>query len=371
MRARLAAITLPLMSLTACGGGGQVFSAGSSAGAGGSFASGSVTTTDTTANSTNLFDVANTTAFEAIGAFQTLTIQTSGETLYRGNATTATAPNGTITYNPRDGIFTVNVSDTAAGVSRNITFQDPAHRATADVARIGEYQVPLLAGFNYLQALDGKAQFTFFYQRPGVTGAFVSLAGFERSETTDDGTFTSQQGVMVFGSKTTASQLPSKGAATFNGQFLATMSGALGPSVPILQWINGTSSAQVDFDKRTVGLSLTGTVGPAFTKLTAISDANLAIPSGSTFTANASASWTQGGTAFAGKFNTASFKTGTRTSAVDFTSVSAGGSVAGASSVDGTFYGPKTNNIGGNFRIVGGVPNQRVDILGAFVGAQQ
>ena len=46
-------------------------------------------------------------------------------------------------------------------------------------------------------------------------------------------------------------------------------------------------------------------------------------------------------------------------------------SVAGASSIDGTFYGPDAKNIGGSFRIVGGVPNRRLDILGAFAGAKK
>ena len=40
------------------------------------------------------------------------------------------------------------------------------------------------------------------------------------------------------------------------------------------------------------------------------------------------------------------------------------------SSLDGTFYGPNANEVGGGFRIVGGNPDERVDILGAFVGTK-
>jgi len=362
MRARFAATMLPFMALTACGGGNQpVLSTG-----------GPPVVATQTPNPTNMFDVTDTASFEVLGALQTLTIDNKGAQLYRGNASTAAAPNGTITYSPRDGIFTVMLSDSAAGVTKNIQFQDPAHRATADVARIGNYSVPLLPGFNYLQALDGTAPFSFFYQRPGQIGAFVSLAGFERSDLSTDGSFISQQGVMVFGTKTLLAQLPSKGSASYTGQFLATMSGDTGTAPSVLQWINGTSTAQVDFGNRTVGLSLSGSVlGPAYSKQQTISDAGLPFPTGTTFTASASASWMAGSTGFAGKFSSASFKNGTGpTTNVDFTSVSAGTSVAGASSVDGTFYGPDAKNIGGNFRIIGGVPNQRVDILGAFVGVK-
>lgn len=38
------------------------------------------------------------------------------------------------------------------------------------------------------------------------------------------------------------------------------------------------------------------------------------------------------------------------------------------SSIHGTFYGPAADEVGGGFRIVGGNPDERVDIIGAFVG---
>ena len=42
--------------------------------------------------------------------------------------------------------------------------------------------------------------------------------------------------------------------------------------------------------------------------------------------------------------------------------------VIAGSSIDGAFYGPKAEEIGGGYRIVGGTPDQRIDILGTFVG---
>ena len=38
------------------------------------------------------------------------------------------------------------------------------------------------------------------------------------------------------------------------------------------------------------------------------------------------------------------------------------------SSLDGAFYGPNGEEIGAGFRIVGGTPDQRIDILGTFTG---
>jgi hypothetical protein len=319
-----------------------------------------------------LFDVESTTKFDAVGAMQSLEVSDKKSVYYSANASSVTVPSGTITYSPRDGIFTVELKDRAADVSRSVTFQDPAHRADADSARSGEYQVPLLPGFNYLQALDDGAQFTFFYQRPGSSGSFVSLAGFERSKVDEEkGLFNAEQGVFVFGTKTVNLQVPTKGGGRYDGQFLATMVASGISSDPALQWINGTSSVDVDFGTRSIALSLNGIVGPAYIKDTLVDSSALSIRAGATFTANGSATWAQGSSAFAGKFSSAKFTLGSIVIPVDFTSVSAGTGVAGASSIDGTFYGPDAKNIGGNFRITGGVPNTRIDVLGAFAGSKK
>ena len=316
-----------------------------------------------------MFDVTAATSFKALGAMHSFSVDDKGATLYRGNASTVDAPSGTISYDPRDGIFVMKLADAKAGISRDLTFQDPGHRTTADSPYV-ERQVPLLAGFNYLTVLDGETLLTFFYQRPNNAGAFVSLAGFERNESKDTDSL-SEQGVMVFGAQSSVLQTPTKGTARFEGQFLATIMGQKDGSLPVQQWLDGTSAVDVDFGKRSVGLSLTGKVGPAYVQNSPVSDQALAIASGSTFTASGTASWASGTNAFAGKFASAGFSNGGVATPVDFTSISAGTTSAGASSIDGTFYGPEAKNIGGNFRIIGGVPNQRVDILGGFVGGRK
>ena len=42
--------------------------------------------------------------------------------------------------------------------------------------------------------------------------------------------------------------------------------------------------------------------------------------------------------------------------------------VIAGSSIDGAFYGPNGVELGGGYRIVGGTPDERIDILGTFVG---
>ncbi len=378
MRSRLVALTLPLLSLGACGGAGT---SGVPAGFGAPPPAAEPGPTappvTTTPNQKNLFDVTAEARFDTLSATQSLNIDDKGGQLYRGNATTVAAPGGTITYDPRDGIFNLVVSDEKSGVSRTIRFQDPGHRADADGARNGALEVPLLPGFNYMQVKDGEGIFTFFYQRPGTSGSFVSLAGFSRNEVPDpktmqpgDLTLKAEQGVFVFGTRTSVGQTPERGTGQYDGQFLASMVGQRNGSDSVLQWINGTSSVAVDFGARSIALSLNGTVGPAVNSRPG-APSFVSVMSGTGFTATGSATWAQGGNAFAGRFTSAGFGSGASATPIDFTSVSAGTSVAGASSIDGTFYGPNAGQVGGNFRITGGVPNQRVDILGGFTGTKK
>lgn len=366
MRSLIVALALPL---AACGGAGN----GLSSAGGNATASTGIALpppAGSTATQANMFDVAAATKFDALGAMHSLSISAENTSLYRGNASTADAPTGSISYDPRDGIFVMTLGDDKAGVDRTIRFQDPAHRTTADSGYV-ERQVPLLAGFNYLSVLDDKVPATLFYQRPNSSGSFVSLAGFERNDQNADGSFTSEQGVLVFGARTPMFQTPTKGSARFDGQFLATMVAQRDGSAPAQQWLAGSSAVDVDFASRKVALSLSGTVGPTFVKDTLIADNALSIPTGSTFNATGTASWGSFSNAFSGKFASAGFTSNGKVTPVDFTSVSAGTSTAGASSIDGAFYGPDAKNIGGNFRIVGGIPNQRVDILGGFTGTKK
>jgi hypothetical protein len=355
---------------------------------------------------TNFLDVTATTTFDVVGSFQKLDATTARTdyapvvgtptptptatvtSTYTANAGTVNAPNGSIAYSPRDGVFTVKFSDATAGVSHNYTYQDPAHRTVFTGNQFAQFQIPDLATFNYLQVLEGDAQPVFFYQRPGAKTAFVSLAGYSRvvesqtsSGTAPDPTvtttkFNGERGAFVFGQKTPQAQIPVSGDGTYKGDFLASM--VMDPSGggrAALQWITGDSTVKVAFGTGKVDVALNGTVGPAYVLGSSVS---APIAAGSAFTANGTAQVDLARTGgFTGAFtqntatqNNVGFTSGTTFTGVDFASVAAGGSTAGASSIDGAFFGPNAVNVGGNFRIVGGIPNQRVDILGAFTGAK-
>ncbi|MDT8757499.1 hypothetical protein MZO42_02205 [Sphingomonas psychrotolerans] len=349
----------------------------------------------------NLLDVTSTVTYDTVGAFQALDTTTTQTTpkadpsqatlgvqsLYTANAATVNAPNGSITYSPRDGVFTVKIADSKAAVTRDYNFQDPAHRTQFSGSDFARFQIPDLATFNYLQVLDGNAQPVFFYQRPGAKTTFVSLAGFSRvvenrttsSTATDDivtTTFDGERGAFVFGQKTPNGQVPVSGEGSYNGDFLASMvMDPTGGGRSTLQWLTGTSAVKINFATGKADLALSGTVGEAYVLGTRVA---APIDAGSTFSAKGTAQVDlirSGG--FTGAFtqnttgaNNVGFTTGGIFTGIDFASAAAGGSTAGASSIDGAFFGPNAVNIGGNFRIVGGIPNQRVDILGAFSGAK-
>jgi len=155
--------------------------------------------------------------------------------------------------------------------------------------------------------------------------------------------------------------VPRTGTASYTGDMLATM--VYNPLVDTqndaptyFQWISGTATTNVDFGANTFNTSFAGTVSApgydVYTTRTHVLDA------GATFAATGSGTIdlvTKGG--FSGQVSTASFNQG-GTIPVN---------IAG-SSIDGAFYGPNADEVGGGFRIVGGTPDERIDILGSFVG---
>lgn len=378
--------------LAACGGdtapqtvgGNAPPTGGPGAGPGGGVGGGSGGGSTPTPTPANFLDVTTATSFDVIGGFEALDSQRQPggavATLYTGNASTVATPSGTINYNPRDGIFTLTVADTAASVSREYRFQDPAHRASFTGSEFAARQLPNLTGFNYLELFDGTTTPVFFYQRPGTQTTYVSLGGYARTvEDQTAGTYNGERGVFVFGQKTASMQIPGSGSGTYTGGFLASMvADPTGGAASYQQWINGSSSVAVNFGTGAVSLSVNGTVGDAFSQGAALDPSLIAVAAGSTFRAagtanldllrsNFSGSFTQN----AGTAQNVGFTNGTNFLGIDFASVAQGGATAGASSIDGTFFGPNAVNLGGNFRIIGGVPNQRIDILGAFTGAKQ
>jgi hypothetical protein len=355
--------------------------------------------------------------YEAIGGVQHFAYGTrsdgggqSGQ-LYAGDANTVRDSGISVTYNPRDAIFEITINrplgDVTTGVMR---FQDPAHRTDFGGAREPQASVPELPvarNIQYLQSgsgtgaelgpLDpyntaglgtGNSDYpigakgytstvqTFFYQKPGTTTQYVTYAGFVRNSVTtteDQDSATSplylkqeygfDRAAFVFGERTGNSAVPKTGSGIYTGEMIATM--VFNPmldtnsSYPTyFQWIAGTHTTNVNFATLGVTSNFTGTVyAPA---RDAYSSGSFVLPAGSIFNASSTATIDlvgKGG--FTGQFGSASF---TLPNTTTFTVNIAG------SSIDGAFFGPNGEEIGGGFRIVGGTPDERIDILGAFTG---
>lgn len=354
-------------------------------------------------------------------AYQTDSNKTyqAGE-LYAGDANTVRDSGISLTYNPRDAIFELTISrpkgivDVAA-----FRFQDPAHRTDfKNLARpqAGVPQFDDSDNIQYLEAGTGSGptldqsnpaapyvagslqsnytvggknytstRQTFFYQKPGTTTQYVTYAGFVRNtitgtEVQDDPslpkylreTYSFDRAAFVYGEQTPNSAVPRSGSADFHGDMIATLvfndQIDFDPNAPTyFQWIDGTSglnpangvfgnTTHVDFGTLKVSSDFNGTVtAPA---LDAYTTGAFSLPAGWLFSAHSEATIdliNKGG--FTGSFTSAKFS---KPGFTDFTLNIAG------SSVDGAFYGPNGEELGGGFRIVGGTPDQRIDILGVF-----
>lgn len=348
------------------------------------------------------------------------------QVVYAGNASTLKNTNITLSYDPRDATFTLKIADPLSLTSVNTRFQDPANRTDFTGTLTPQWGVPDLGdasvfkgdantNVGFLQAGDGNPispyrwsgtgtislgsnsvepdgtsgstyqSTTFFYQKPGSGSAtsttYVSFAGFVRNDLSfQDGPdstdplkkahtvqATLTRGAFAYGVLTDLANVPKTGSASYTGGMLATMvnnsslDGKYGPIAPTyFQWISGTSTTTVDFAKNSFGLALAGTVGNAYFE-NYTGPGLVTIAPGTSFTAAGSGTINLSGTGgFTGTFQTASFGATTNGAPTAL-------SVAG-SSIDGAFYGPKGEEVGGGFRIVGGTPDQRIDVLGAFTG---
>jgi hypothetical protein len=358
--------------------------------------------------------------YEAVGAVQHLEYETRsdriGQTgqLYAGDANTPRDGGLTITYDPRDAIFDIVITRAKAVVTNTLRFQDPLHRTAFGGTSEPQAGVPPTAAEKNIQYLEsgtstgsatryatdlplGAPGFqysvnTFFYQKPGTTTKYVTYGGFVQNtlSTTSvteqvydangekvldaDGkavtrtylrnTYDLDRAVFAWGERTDNGAVPRSGTGTFTGDMLGVMVFNDKPDVDLtspnyFQWITGTNQTIVDFGARSVRTTLTGTVSnPAFDSYTS---RDYTIAAGSLFTATGTATIdlvNRGG--FSGNFSDARFQApnGGATSIVTI----------GGSSIDGTFFGPAAEEIGAGFRIVGGTPDQRIDITGAFTG---
>jgi hypothetical protein len=421
---RLAILLLGTSMLAACGGGGTgpVATAGTTP----------VTAPPVDIKAHTFVAPTKTQVYKANGASQTLehtvdteevtgangvtTYSTSGQykQLYQGNATTVRASNLSITYTPRDAIFDISLNDVKAGLSFTTRYQDPIHRTDFGGVREPQESTPnlTLPGLLYLEAatLGSDTSFfglepgtlrlivpddktgarysrdTFFYQKPGTTTKYVTFAGFLRNQLTanvrrveaaaatpttpainastkTDYTFKLARGAFVFGDSTLNSNVQKTGTGTFTGSMLATsvlndVSDTDFIDSTYFQWIEGISKTNVNFGDNTFSLVLNGDV--LAPQLDGVTDPVFSVKGGAKFNAEGSGRIdlvAAGG--FVGQFQRAWF-VNPDSSRLDV-------AVEG-SSIDGGFYGPAAEEVGGSFRIVGGNPDERVDILGVFTG---
>ncbi len=402
---RTPAILLATTMLAACGGGGPT-TVGSNAPPPGQ-GSGGVGQTPTSQHS--FVTPTEPKTYQGIGGVQRYEYSTDSRNtrsqyaqFYAGDASTTRNSGITVTYNPRDAIFDISIKQPNASTDRDLRFQDPLHRTAFGGALTPQGGTPdirnngiqyLEAGSSSLTVFDpAQSTFvpvgaegasydvaTFFYQKPGTETNFVTYAGYLRNTTNvveeadpddPDDTWLRQNNVLergawVYGERTGNSAVPTTGTGTFTGDMLATMvfnnlvdTDASAPTY--FQSIHGTSSTTVNFAANTVSVALNGVVfAPQFDVYTS---RVASIADGATFTAAGTARIdlvNAGG--FLGSINSASFvNPGAGGRRFDLT-------IAG-SSLDGAFFGPAAQEVGGGFRIVGGVPDERIDILGAFTG---
>lgn len=361
-----------------------------------------------------------------IGGSTTHTVTHSND-LYAGDSTTVRQSGFVVSYDPRDAIFVVTASAPKGNVSFSKRFQDPAHRTDFGGIYTPQPGTPQLStsGIQYLETgtsnnmtwVEGSQTLprlasvlpagetggsynvdTFFYQKPGTSTKYVTFAGFLRNNITatrniveanpgspaTPATPTSPavpavaatpeivttkynydltRGAFVFGEMTVNSSVPKTGSGTYNGAMIASsvLNDRLdtNPDAPTyFQWIEGAAVAKVDFGGNVFTLDLNGKVMSP--QLDIIASNSYSVQNGATFNATGSGriDLTYAG-GFLGAFQKAWF-VNPDASRLDLL-------IAG-SSIDGGFYGPKAEEVGGNFRIVGGTPDERIDILGAFTG---
>lgn len=332
-----------------------------------------------------------------------------GGQLYAGDANTVHDSGISVTYDPRDAIFDITINRPKGIVATgDMRFQDPLHRTDFGGLREPQAGVPQLDSakqIQYLESASGtggvlvpgtsanlatgaagnyevgdqgytSSATTFFYQKPGTTTKYVTYAGFVRNtlgvtQQTDPGsttpylknTYSLDRAAFVYGELTSNAAVPKTGTGTYTGDMLATMvynplPDTVATAATYYQWIDGSQSTTVDFGTLKVSTSLTGTVRAP--SLDAYTNQVFAMPAGWIFSASGSSTIdlvNKGG--FTGTFSSAKFShAGNADVAVN---------IAG-SSIDGAFYGPNADEIGAGFRIVGGTPDQRIDILGTFTG---
>jgi hypothetical protein len=332
---------------------------------------------------------------------------------YAGKTTTVRSSTISVSYDPADAVYTLVVKDNLSNANTQTRFQDPASRTDFGGAVEPQWGAPKLSNSNvrYLQAGDGDPlspysrsgtgvinpgnnqnaptgdtgssyqAATLFLLKPGTETQYVTFAGYLRNalnfkQFTQEGdpiihrqtTFHLERGAFAFGENTPNDAVPKTGTGTFNGSMLATM--VFNPTIDgqdpsglvdlptYFQWIEGTASLGVDFAAGSFNLALNGKVLEPYYDYWTEPHVSV-IPEGATFTAR--------GKGDINMINFGGFKGFFESATLTAPGVNRSVAIEG-STIDGTFYGPAAQEAGGGFRIVGGNPDERVDILGAFIG---
>ncbi len=299
-------------------------------------------------------------------------------TYYEGSQPQNNSNEVIIDFNPRDAVYTVK-ADTASMVV-NVRFQDPQHRTVYQ-----QSLVPTMANYRYAESRAGadtpamnanateRDINTIFVRDVGTTAGltqYVTIAGFvgqkykenEASRASAPGTMTVgvdfesdiSRSVFAYGINTAHKDIPKSGSATYAGDMFAHV--IITPrnynTANDLRSIVGTSSTGVDFGTGKVTTTLAGNVvgfAGDTRSFAAVGSSNIFKPEKDTDNSR-----------FIGKIDSWSFG-----------AYNASGGIAvptAASTVEGGFFGPKGEEVGGAFRIVGNRPDERIDILGAFAG---
>lgn len=377
-----------LALLAACGGGGagpQTITGASV----GTTLGGAAAQTGTTASAfPELLQNATPVTYRTVGGTQqmveTYTNAVGGFTrseLYTAEQSTVASNKISVAYDPRAAIFSVKIGQ-ANNIQIDTGFQDPAHRTAFGGARQPQAGTPNTGGINYLQVDVGSGtefeRQTLFYQAPGATTRYVGLTGFVRNAlkiTTTNIGITRTHGSSVFGASTPSDAVPRTGTGSYRGDVIASFvsNTDLDANANLrtrFEWIRGTGQLDLDFATGRITTSMTGTVLPTLDEFDPLNPAAVAPPvglaswgamnaphAGQSFTASGSANYDRNAQSFAGTISSATIGTQTVT-------------IAG-SSLDGALFGPTAQEAGYAFRVVGGIPDQRVDISGAFTGVRQ
>ena len=324
--------------------------------------------------------------------------------LYDSNSTENGSNALSVKYDRDDSEFALTFKDGAATVDFEILYQDPGHRTAFGGAvgpQWGNENLTSQTVFyveggsinNLIEPTDGHPypfilapgkdsgtadMTTFFYQKPGTVTKYVTYAGYVRniyevvapSGAPPEYSFKFDRGTLVFGEQTERANAPTTGTGSFSGPMLASMifnnSLDAGEFNNYFQWIVGSANVNVDFAATTFSIAMNGEVKPLQVDVGGINPV-ASMPAGSIFNAAGNGRF-DGGLpiyrTFGGAFTSATF---TRPDGTVFT-MQLADPYSSANTIDGSFYGPKGEEVGGTFRLSNGEPDTRVDILGVFTG---